>query len=247
MIITEWVEAKWNPKTKKRYEELGYKYTKMGHPFLIKITDVSPWNKSQIEVECDYCGSVYETTLEKRTSTFSQRGTTKKDVCRNNICVELKIKESNNRLFGADSFLESEEGKKKMNSLVMERYGVENVFQLESVKEKIKNRNKGIHEDDSTCIEYHSSEENLIRTSRAVVNWKKEVFSRDDNTCQCCGLTNTKMNAHHIMNFSDYPDMRDDIDNGITLCEKCHIQFHKVYGKRKTNHRQLSEFLNSHG
>jgi len=32
--------------------------------------------------------------------------------------------------------------------------------------------------------------------------------------------------AHHVYLFSDFPDKRYDIDNGLTLCRSCHSSLH---------------------
>lgn len=53
-----------------------------------------------------------------------------------------------------------------------------------------------------------------------------------------------ELNAHHIKNWKDNEDLRYDVDNDITLCEKCHTRFHSMYGKRNNIEEQLSEFLN---
>ena len=66
-----------------------------------------------------------------------------------------------------------------------------------------------------------------IRASSEYVHWRKDVFVRDGFTCQMCGRFGCKLNAHHIKPFSKYPDLRLDINNGITLCEKCHKKIHK--------------------
>lgn len=67
----------------------------------------------------------------------------------------------------------------------------------------------------------------LIRQSSGMVGWKNSVFSRDNFTCQVCGQYGGKLNAHHIKSFNNYPELRQDINNGITLCVNCHKKCHK--------------------
>jgi Restriction endonuclease len=66
-----------------------------------------------------------------------------------------------------------------------------------------------------------------IRASGKYHEWRKAVFQRDDYTCQVCGKRGVKLNAHHIKPFATHHELRMDIDNGITLCEKCHKEVHK--------------------
>lgn len=59
--------------------------------------------------------------------------------------------------------------------------------------------------------------------------WRESIFERDDYTCQMCDERGGELNAHHILRWIDYPELGLDIDNGITLCVRCHnlTKFHE--------------------
>ena len=70
-------------------------------------------------------------------------------------------------------------------------------------------------------------------------------FARDNWTCQKYKTRGVKLHPHHILNFSSHPELRFDKDNGITLSEKAHWEFHKKYGCENNTREQLIEFLKS--
>jgi len=94
-----------------------------------------------------------------------------------------------------------------------------------------------------------SSENSIIRSSIEYREWRKLVFKRDNYICQCCGgKSGVNITAHHILNFSDYIELRFDINNGITLCDKCHNinkygSFHHIYGTKNNTKEQLEEYI----
>lgn len=53
-------------------------------------------------------------------------------------------------------------------------------------------------------------------------SWRKSVFERDNYTCQFCCKKGVFLEAHHIKKLSTTPELKYDICNGISLCQKCH-------------------------
>ena len=41
-----------------------------------------------------------------------------------------------------------------------------------------------------------------------------------------------EIQAHHIKLWKDYPDLRFEVDNGVTLCKRCHIEIHRDLRKK---------------
>lgn len=75
-----------------------------------------------------------------------------------------------------------------------------------------------------------------LRRIREYLQWRSDVFQRDNWTCKTCNIKNCYLTAHHIKGFSKIIKEHNiktpeearlcdelwDINNGVTLCEKCH-------------------------
>lgn len=59
--------------------------------------------------------------------------------------------------------------------------------------------------------------------------WASAVFVRDDYTCQRCtkGRMATTLHPHHVIRRGHSKKLKYDVDNGLTLCEGCHLWWHQ--------------------
>lgn len=90
-----------------------------------------------------------------------------------------------------------------------------------------------------------TDEERLNRRDNAKqVAWRNKVFKRDRFTCQSCDdADGGNLNGHHIESYNANRILRWEVSNGITLCETCHLAFHKRFGYGDNSAAQLAEFL----
>lgn len=68
--------------------------------------------------------------------------------------------------------------------------------------------------------------------------WRQAVFERDNYTCQDCGKTED-LSTHHIKSYAEFPELRLDVSNGVTLCCYCHCKLHGWY--KNTNNGRRGE------
>jgi 5-methylcytosine-specific restriction endonuclease McrA len=81
-----------------------------------------------------------------------------------------------------------------------------------------------------------------LRTGFKYRQWRSDVFTRDGFTCQDCGDSKGgNLESHHIKYLNIILDQYNitsleqadaceelwNINNGVTLCEKCHVDRHK--------------------
>ncbi len=92
---------------------------------------------------------------------------------------------------------------------------------LETIRkrmEKISGKNHYLWIEDRTQLKARQE-----RNDSAYQDWRIQIFKRDNFKCKianqdCSG----KIKAHHILGWSDFPELRYQLNNGITLCQAHH-------------------------
>ena len=126
---------------------------------------------------------------------------------------------------------------------------------VRATQSKLENRIKSSCRQHGISIDefkgFSTTEQHMSRNNTYYKEWVRKVFKRDNYTCQCCGKHGGDLNAHRLYNFSEYEDLRYDVDNGITFCKECHLinypfSFHSLYGERNNTPEQVKDFIHNH-
>lgn len=251
---------------KSSHEEIEIQCDYCGDIFLKKYSYYNRNKKRNNNIEKDACRNcVGKKTSESNMKKYGVYSIRQLDV------IQEKIKDTNKKKYGVENVMFNKEVKSKMKEYFINKYGVENPFQLEDVKNKIKdfyeqnpdilkemnskrsetykkNIRKGLYNIKTGKDHWNwqggiSDENHTLRTSTDYQNWRTKVFQRDEYTCQKCSQHGYKLNSHHIFDWKNYKYLRFEVNNGITLCDKCHRDFHKKYSSPNSL-EQIIEFIN---
>lgn len=89
------------------------------------------------------------------------------------------------------------------------------------IKQRLKKLNK-IGNLSNGWIDGRCKENKLLRSRDEYKQLRKNVFKRDNYTCQICYKTKTYIQMDHIKEWCNYPELRFEITNCRTLCLECH-------------------------
>jgi hypothetical protein len=94
--------------------------------------------------------------------------------------------------------------------------------------------------------ELTEEEREAMRAFPGYDSWKFDVKKRDNFTCQCCGdRRGGNLVSHHLDGWNVAKEKRLDVNNGVTLCEDCHKDFHGKYSYGGNTKIQYDEWLAS--
>lgn len=99
---------------------------------------------------------------------------------------------------------------------------------------KTKFKNGSLHPNYTNGQSYKSERLQLVGLQE-YKNWRTSVFKRDNYVCIGCKRIGGKLQAHHIKEWCNYPELRYKIGNGVTLCVECHRKTDN-YGLHKKIH-----------
>lgn len=158
--------------------------------------------------------------------------------------VKKKMSENNSRYWTGKVRGKQSEDTKKKRSQSLKGHSVSIV-----TKQKVSLLTKGKFGKEHPCykeVKKHPLHKS-IRNSFKYKEWRTKVFQRDNYTCLGC-RTKGYLEADHIVRFIDIVNKHNldsvekslsceelfDINNGRTLCRKCHLKT-DTWGKKRLN------------
>jgi hypothetical protein len=146
MIIDKYIKIKLNSQNIKYYINLGY-IAKVGQEVSVLIRDLSNGSNYKIKVKCDICSNIKDLTYHKYIKNITNGGFYS---C-SNKCSMIKYKNK-----------------------MLETYGVENIFQLENIKEKSKNTKTKKY-----CDKNYNNIDKAIETKKNKKNLEDSLTNND--------------------------------------------------------------------
>jgi hypothetical protein len=175
------------------------------------------------KVICKFCGKKYFTIKSNfdRTKYCSIH-------CKNKARIGTKISEKQKKLISKSCIgrLAWNKGKKQS---------------IETIEKRV-SKIRGKHRSDWSGLK-NSTDRHIDMNSVKYKEWRFKCLKRDNFTCQISGNKKDDKQVHHINNYADFPELRYEVDNGITMTKKIHIEFHKQYGLKNNTKEQLNEFI----
>jgi len=140
----------------------------------------------------------------------------------------------------------SEEIKKKISKSNIDRY-----FKNFNLRKKLSDRIKGCK--NPLWKNGISKIDRLIRGMSEYLQWRSDIFERDNWICQTCRKNGCYLTVHHIKgihkiivennirNTEEAKNCKElwDTNNGVTLCEYCHSLTDNYKGHSKNKNKKL--------
>lgn len=191
------------------------------HKSLSEIYFINKGYKAKGEKKCEHCGKMFTLYLNR-------------DLKRKRFCSRFCFGKTNSKINNLKPPTTLPETRKKIGLILSKKMKLGLIPKppiptKESRKKaalKITGKNHPKWITDRSKLK-RSRFNNSFRNEGPIASWRKNIFERDDYTCQKCRIKGKQLNAHHIKPWALFPDLRFEISNGITLCVTCHKEEHK--------------------
>lgn len=201
LLENQIIFVKWNPKNKKYYEDLGYIFTKKGEAFQVDIKDLSKGSKAMVKVQCDYCKKIVNKTYG---TYLKQHHEEFGDACSG--CQTKKNKVISREKYSVDNVFQLEETKEKIKKHFYDIYGVDNPSQVNEIYDKIKRTWKKKYGKD------HISQVSSIQEKKKENNLKKYgVTNPSKLKIVQEKIENTTMERYGYKRASQHPDIKEKV------------------------------------
>ena len=133
LIPYQYVEMRWHSRNKQYYTERGYRFTKMGDIFDVKVEDLPSESHVYVKVKCDFWGEI----VDVRYQNYSHRGL-KSDGYACTKCKYEKIHNVMQEVYGVDTPSQIDGFYEKSKKTFQEKYGVDNYSLTQECRDKVK-------------------------------------------------------------------------------------------------------------
>ncbi len=86
-----------------------------------------------------------------------------------------------------------------------------------------------------------TNEERENRRNNEVKEWALNVKRKGYFKCDICS-SKKKLHSHHLNGYVCDKENRYNVENGVCLCRKCHLEFHSTYGLKNVTKEQYIKF-----
>ena len=201
LIVPQTIKVRTNAMTYKHYKEKGYKFEKCGDIIEVDIFDLPKSSNAKVKVVCDICGKEREMRYN---CVVGDNEENKLITCGSNFCINKKREDTCTKKYGKGiiNAFQVEEVKEKIKQTNLEHHGCENVMQNKEIQDKIKNTNLERH-----GCEYAMQNEEIRNKAKATCQEKyggnaptcsEEVQNKVKATCLLHWGVNNPSQSHEI-------------------------------------------------
>lgn len=189
-----------------------------------------------ITATCDICGDDKE--MMYKTYIHCTKGNTVPYHCSKH--TSIRYKETMKQKYGVENGFQSSIIKEKSKMTHLQNYGVEYTAQRQDFKDKyLLGQNNYFAKKEKHKNYYYDNSSELKK-------WREAVYQKGKYKCCICGKgrdSQTKIHAHHLWGYYEYPEKKYDIENGVVLCVKHHNQFHWQYQNKEITPELFYHFV----